>query len=91
MKNENGLELAVEGGWNILSLVALPLGGKSISQAKICRLNCRLSLLATIMMLREGQWPIGKRVLLLFAPKTFFDHSPYFLYAADFMKNIDSS
>lgn len=56
MENENGLELAVEGGSNILSLVAIPLGGgKSISQAKICRSHCRLSLLATIMMLREGQ------------------------------------
>jgi hypothetical protein len=81
MKNENEIELAVEGGSNILSLVAIPLGGgKSISQAKICRSHCTLSLLATIMTLREGQWPIGKRALLLFAPKTYPFHSPYILH-----------
>jgi hypothetical protein len=28
MQNENGFELAVEGGSNILSMVAMPLGGK---------------------------------------------------------------
>jgi len=81
MKNENGLELAVEGGSNILSLAAMPLGGgKSISRTKICRSHCRPSLLATIMMLREGQWPIGKRALLLFVPKTYSVHSPYILH-----------
>ena len=86
MKNENGLELAVEGGSNTLSLVAMSLGeGKSISQAKICRSHCRLSLLATIMMLREGQWPIGKRALLLFTPKTFSVHSPYILHMQPFL------
>jgi hypothetical protein len=41
MKNENGLELAVEGESNILSFAAMQLGGgKSISQAKICRSHC---------------------------------------------------
>jgi hypothetical protein len=84
MKNENGLESDVEGGPITLSLVAMPLyGEKNVSQAKICWLHCRLSLLVTIMMLREGQWPIGKRALLLFAPKTFLIHMSLFpAYAA---------
>lgn len=66
--------------------------GGSISQAKICRLHCRLSLLATIMMLREGQWPIGKRVLLLLAPKTFPAHMSLLpAHATDYKYNIKYS